>query len=117
MSRSLKVPGSPSSELHTMYFWPVKPFGMKDHLSPVGNPAPPRPRSADFFTSATTASGAIFSSTILASALEPPVRAVEALHDDGVGTVIEHRHFNSSTSASIFCGVMKLSMRLLSTSI
>ncbi len=68
MSRSLKVPGSPSSELHTRYFWPVKPFGMKDHLRPVGKPAPPRPRSADFFTSAITASGVIFCSTIFLSA-------------------------------------------------
>ncbi len=38
---------------------------MNDHLSPVGKPAPPRPRSADFFTSAITVSGEIFSSTIL----------------------------------------------------
>jgi hypothetical protein len=48
-----------------MYFCPVKFFGMKDHLSPVGKPAPPRPRSADFFTSAITASGVSFCSTIL----------------------------------------------------
>src|ERR1043166_9094653 len=31
---------------------------MNDHLSPVGNPAPPRPRSPEFFTSSTTAPGA-----------------------------------------------------------
>ena len=68
MSRSLNVPGSPSSELQTTYFWPGKARGMNDHLRPVGNPAPPRPRSADFFTSAITASGAIFSPAILRSA-------------------------------------------------
>ena len=68
MSRSLNVPGSPSSLLQTMYFWPAKFFGMKDHLSPVGKPAPPRPRNADFFTSAITASGLIFSFTIFAIA-------------------------------------------------
>ena len=68
MSRSLNVPGSPSSELHTTYFWPAKARGMKVHLRPVGKPAPPRPRSADFFTSAITASGVIFSATIFLSA-------------------------------------------------
>src|SRR2546429_4420266 len=52
MSRSLKVPGSPSSELHTRNFAPGNWRGMKLHLRPVGKPAPPRPRSADFFTSA-----------------------------------------------------------------
>ena len=41
-----------------MYFGPGNCRGMNDHLRPVGNPAPPRPRSADFFTSAITASGA-----------------------------------------------------------
>jgi hypothetical protein len=68
MSRSLKVPGSPSSVLHTRYFCPGKARGMNDHLRPVGKPAPPRPRSADFFTSAITASGVTFSPTIFLSA-------------------------------------------------
>ena len=57
MSRSLKVPGSPSSELHTTYFAPGNPRGMKLHFKPVGNPAPPRPRSADFLSSAMMSSG------------------------------------------------------------
>jgi hypothetical protein len=34
-------------------------LGRKVHLSPVGKPAPPRPRSADFLTSSVTASGFI----------------------------------------------------------
>src|SRR5574340_53593 len=43
MSRSLKVPGSPSSLLQTMYLSPGNARGMKLHLSPVGKPAPPPP--------------------------------------------------------------------------
>jgi len=41
---------------------------MKLHFRPVGNPAPPRPRSADFFTSAMTASGEVFSASSFFSA-------------------------------------------------
>ena len=55
--RSLKVPGSPSSALITRYTGPVWFFGMNDHLVPVGNPAPPRPRRFDFFTASVIASG------------------------------------------------------------
>src|SRR5262249_52421584 len=48
--------------------------------------------------------------------LEAPVRAVEALHDHGVGAVVEDRHFfNSSRSLSSFAFDMKPHMRLLST--
>src|SRR5450830_1136858 len=45
MRRSLKVPGSPSSALHTMYFSSLCSFATMPHFSPVGNPAPPRPWS------------------------------------------------------------------------
>ncbi len=54
MSRSLQVPGSPSSVLQTRYFWPGNWRGMKLHFRPVGKPAPPRPRRPEAFTSAMT---------------------------------------------------------------
>jgi len=40
-----------------MYFWPGAERGMNDHLSPVGKPAPPRPRSTLFLSSAMMSSG------------------------------------------------------------
>src|SRR5215468_7154979 len=63
--RSLKVPGSDSSALMARYRGPPSPvlgsgLGRKDHLRPVGKPAPPRPRTWDFLTSSTMASGVIF---------------------------------------------------------
>ncbi len=36
--------GSPSSPLQTTYLWSAFAFVTVDHFSPVGNPAPPRPR-------------------------------------------------------------------------
>jgi hypothetical protein len=56
ISRSLKVPGSDSSALTTMYLGKTS-FGTKDHFIPVGKPAPPRPRRPEAFTSSMTCSG------------------------------------------------------------
>ena len=60
MLRSIKAPGSPSSALQTIYFsllWERRP---KSHFSPVGNPAPPRPRSPDSLISRITSSPVIW---------------------------------------------------------
>src|SRR4030042_3334598 len=59
MTRSLNVPGSPSSALQTMYLKSLLTFRQASHFLPVGKPAPPRPRSLDFLTSSITCSGVI----------------------------------------------------------
>ncbi len=59
--RSAKVPLSPSSALHTMYFWSALQPSTVFHLMPVGKPAPPRPRSPESVTAVTISIGCIFS--------------------------------------------------------
>ena len=59
MSRSWQVPGSLSSELQTAYFCIGALRGMKDHLVPVGKPAPPRPRRPLALTASMTCSRVI----------------------------------------------------------
>ena len=59
-SRSLKVPGSDSSALHTRYL-SIVPFGMKDIFLPMAKPAPPRPRTPDASISSSTSCGSICS--------------------------------------------------------
>ena len=53
----MKAPGSPSSALQTMYFWPAGAFMPASHLTPVGKPAPPRPRRPLRLISSTTPAG------------------------------------------------------------
>ena len=53
-TRSLNVPGSPSSALHTTYFAPPScpcAAAARFHFVPVGKPAPPRPRRFEADTS------------------------------------------------------------------
>ena len=50
-SRLLQVPGSDSSKLQTTYVGLPVSYGTNDHFIPVGNPAPPRPRSPESLTS------------------------------------------------------------------
>ena len=57
MLRSMNAPGSPSSALQMTYF--VSPWASRQarHLRPVGNPAPPRPRSPAARSASMIASG------------------------------------------------------------
>ena len=66
-SRSLNEPGSDSSALHTRYLGLSESGGMKDHLSPVPKPAPPRPWSPAFFISSITSAGCISRSALRAA--------------------------------------------------
>src|SRR6185503_8889516 len=70
MRRSLKAPGSLSSAFTHMYFGLSVDFGTKPHFVPVGNPAPPRPRSPERFTVSMISSGVFLRA--IASASYPP---------------------------------------------
>ena len=60
ISRSLNVPGSDSSALHTRYL-SIAPLGMNEAFMPIEKPAPPRPRRPEALSSSTSASGGMFS--------------------------------------------------------
>ena len=58
-TRSLKVPGSPSSALQMMVRLAAGVPRASSHLRPVGKPAPPRPRSFERVISSITSCGVI----------------------------------------------------------
>ena len=68
---SLKAPGSPSSALHRMYFSEAGLPARNPHFTPVGNAAPPRPRSPESLTSWSTRSGSS-SQTARSNPAKPP---------------------------------------------
>ena len=57
ITRSLNVPGSDSSALTARITGCSGSFGRNDHLSPVGKPAPPRPRRSESLTSCSSSAG------------------------------------------------------------
>src|SRR5262245_20737525 len=67
---SLQVPGSDSSAFTTRYICFGLSCGMNDHFSPVGKPAPLRPRRPESLTWVMISSGDIRNA--LASAWYPP---------------------------------------------
>ena len=74
---SMYEPGSPSSALQTMYASSAfRAFpAVRRHFVAVGNPAPPRPRSCERSTSASTSSGVIPASAFSSPAKAPCFRA------------------------------------------
>ena len=63
----MNVPGSLSSALQAMYFGSGVSLSTNCHFRPVGNPAPPRPRSPEALTISMTSPGGIASAFFSAS--------------------------------------------------
>jgi hypothetical protein len=81
MLRSMNAPGSPSSALQTTYLGSPGERLVSSHLRPVGNPAPPRPRSPEAFISERTSWGDISASALVRAAY--PSRAMYSRRSSG----------------------------------
>src|SRR5438067_2100627 len=91
ISRSLKVPGSDSSALTVRYVGLPVPLARKLALRPIGNPAPPRPRTPAARNSSIRACGAI--SRARASNSYPPIARYAA-------SLVRSRSFEPASTIS-----------------
>ena len=66
--RSMNAPGSPSSALQMTYLGSPLALRHVSHLTPVGNPPPPRPRSPDLLISSMIRSGFMVVSALASAA-------------------------------------------------
>src|SRR5262245_60123650 len=101
MDRSLYVPGSPSAPLTTTVVGSCSGTGARlaatvRHLTPVGNPAPPRPRRPAASTSSMRASGSTWSA--LSKARPPPLASHAA--SEGTGSADSTRDTRDMAAAS-----------------
>src|SRR5215471_13844605 len=100
MARSLYVPGSPSAPFTTTVVGTsgsgARLAATVRHFTPVGNPAPPRPRRPAASTSSTRASGSTWSA--LSKARPPPCSSQAA--SEGTGSADSTRDTRVMAAAS-----------------
>ena len=104
ITRSLNVPGSLSSALHTTYFGTVSSRRTSFHLSPVGKPAPPIPRRPALSSTSTMRSRAesadSSASASLSTRYRDPVPYGSHRHALGAGRSTDRLPFKASRPKS-----------------